>query len=227
MVRFYRLSAGRIRVVPEGVDTRLFRPLEDPAEAPRWRTGTLGADVPFVTYVGKPTERRNLAALIRAFGTLKRGGLPHRLLIVGADLPGDSPFRRVISELGLDREVVVRGYADRGEMAAVYNATDLLVYPSSYEGFGMPVLEAMACGTPVLAMNNTAFPEFAGGVALLLADARVETLATGIREALENRAWRDRAAVEGPRRAQYYDWRVITRRYLDLWIPLAQAWERR
>lgn len=225
MTRYYGLPAESIHVVPEGVDTRCFRRLENQDAVARWRTEVMGADVPFVSYVGKPTERRNLAALIRAFALLKsKRRVPQRLLIVGADLPGDSPFREVISELGLEREVVVRGYASREEMVLVYNATDLLVYPSSYEGFGMPVLEAMACGTPVVAMNNTAFPEFAGGVAHLLPDARVETLEAGMWEILEDPARRARMAAEGPRRAESYDWRLVTRRYLDLWIPLAERW---
>jgi glycosyltransferase involved in cell wall biosynthesis len=107
-------------------------------------------------------------------------------------------------------------------MVNVYNAAALFIYPSSYEGFGMPVLEAMACGAPVIALDNTAFPEFAGGIAHLLPDARVETLVAGMRNVLDNAELRKRMAEEGPRRAAQYDWRLITRRYLDLMIPLAR-----
>ena len=85
----------------------------------------------------------------------------------------------------------------------------------------MPVLEAMACGKPVIALANTAFPEFAGGVAHLLDDASVETLKTGIKRVLHDPELRARMATEGPRRAAAYDWRSITRRYLELMIPLA------
>ena len=226
MERYYGLPRDRIRVVPEGVDTRRFRPIDDPARLAAWRRTLLGADLPYITYVGKPTERRNLSALIRAFGRLKAGGLPHRLAIIGADLPGTSPFRQVITELGLENQVVIRGHASHEEMVLVYNAADLLAYPSSYEGFGMPVLEAMACGTPVIALDNTAFPEFAGGIADLLPDARVETLERGIATLLADGPRRARMRVEGPQRAASYDWRLVTQRYLDLIIPLAQAWSR-
>src|SRR6266481_1483324 len=222
MMRFYHLSAERISVIPDGVDTRRFRPLQDSAALADWRRRVLGDDVPYIAYVGKPTERRNLSPLIRAFAALKKEKrVPHKLLIVGADLPGTSPFRRVIAELGLDAEVVILGYANHDEMVFVYNAADLFVYPSSYEGFGMPVLEAMACGTPVIALDNTAFPEFAGGVAHLLPDAGVNTLAEGISAVLSDAAWRERMAREGPKRAASYDWRLVTKRYLDLMIPLA------
>ena len=224
MVHFYWMSADRISMVPDGVDTRLFRPLADQAALSRWRCALFGADVPYITYVGKPTERRNLSALIRAFAELKtKHRLPHKFLIVGADLPGTSLFRRVIAELGLDKEVVIRGHATHEEMVSVYNAAALFIYPSSYEGFGMPVLEAMACGTPVIALNNTAFPEFAGGIAHLLPDAQIETLVDGMRHVLSDEPLRQRMARDGPRRAADYDWRLITRRYLDLMIPVARG----
>lgn len=228
MVRYYRMAAARIQVVPEGVDTARFRPVADPPRLAAWRTALFGADVPYLAYVGKPTERRNLSSLIRAFAQLKSArGLPHKLLIAGADLPGTSPFRHVIAEFGLEREVVVRGHVTHEEMPLVYNAADLFIYPSSYEGFGMPVLEAMACGTPVIALDNTAFPEFAGGVAYLLPDARVETLAGGMWAVLNDPALRQRMAREGPRRAAPYDWRLVTQRYLDLMVPIAERWRTR
>ena len=85
----------------------------------------------------------------------------------------------------------------------------------------MPVLEAMACGTPAIALDNTAFPEFAGGVAWLLPDARIETLKSAMAALLDDTEARRRMAVEGPRRAATYEWSLITRRYLDLMIETA------
>jgi glycosyltransferase involved in cell wall biosynthesis len=223
MRRYYGIPRRRVHVVPEGVDTTIFRPILDREQRAAFRRDYLGEDVPYIAYVGKPTERRNLTPLLHAFARLKRErGLPHRLLIVGAALPGASPFRRVIRDLRLDEDVTVRDYATHVEMPLIYNAADLFVYPSSYEGFGMPVLEAMACGVPTIALDNTAFPEFAGGVAHLLPDARVETLLEGMYAVLSDPAWRTRMAEDGPRRAQAYDWHHVTRQYLDLLIPIAR-----
>lgn len=221
MIKFYGIAADKINVVPDGVDTNVFRPIDDAAELSQWRAKIFGEDCPFIVYVGKPTERRNLSALIRAFAELKKSGYPHKFLICGAALPGTSPFRRVIDELGLQSEVFVLDYVTHDEMPLVYNAASLFIYPSSYEGFGMPVLEAMACGAPVIALDNTAFPEFAGGIAHLLKDAKVETLREGMAAVLNDAAWRRQMAENGPRRAAAYDWRIVTRRYLDLMIPLA------
>lgn len=221
MVRFYGVDADKISVVPEGVDTQAFCPIDDKSRLAAWRRTVFGEDVPFIAYVGKPTERRNLSALIRAFAELKQDGYPHRFLIAGASLPGTSPFRKVIDELGLQSEVVVLDYVTHEEMPVLYNAADLFVYPSSYEGFGMPVLEAMACGTPVIALDNTAFPEFAGGVAHLLPDAEVKTLREGMAAVLNDAAWQKQMSADGPKRAAAYDWQILTRRYLDLMLPLA------
>jgi glycosyltransferase involved in cell wall biosynthesis len=222
MVRFYGMKPEKIHVIPDGVDTRVFRPLEQLKSLSGWRIKQFGADTPFLLYVGKPVERRNLSPLVRAFALLKRDAkIPHKLLIVGSDQSGSSPFRKVIKELGLEEDVCLLGYASHQEMPLIYNAADLLVYPSSYEGFGMPVLEAMACGTPVIALNNTAFPEFAGGVAHLIKDAAVETLRTEILAVLEDDGWRQRMKSLGPKRAESYDWRFVVRRYLDLMVPLA------
>jgi glycosyltransferase involved in cell wall biosynthesis len=223
MVRYYGIPPEKINVVPEGVDTSNFRPISDTERLSAWRRKTFGGDEPFIAYVGKPTERRNLSALIRAYGVLRREAkIPHKFVIAGASLPGTSPFQKVIEEEGLTGDVFVRGYVGHEEMPVLYNAADLLVYPSSYEGFGMPVLEAMACGTPVIALDSTAFPEFAGGVALLLPDASSETLRSGILRVLDDRELRNRMSLEGPIRAAAYDWKVVTRRYLDLMIPLVK-----
>jgi glycosyltransferase involved in cell wall biosynthesis len=220
MARFYGLPPERIHVIPDGVDTRVFRRIDDPELLAAWRTRVLGEDVPFLLYVGKPTRRRNLPQLLEAFAELRhRRKIPHKLLLIGTSLPGTS-FARTIEALQLERDVVTVPHAPHSEIALAYNASSMLIYPSSYEGFGMPVLEAMACGTPVIALDNTAFPEFAGGVAVLLPDARPETLARGIADLLADDARRAQMATDGPRRAAAYDWRIITRRYVDLLRPL-------
>lgn len=223
MVHFYGLDPDRIHVVPEGVDTEVFRPIPQQERLAAWRANLFGSDTPYIAYVGKPVERRNLSSLIKAFGLLRKQGIPHKLLIVGADLPGTSPLRQVIASEGLDKEVTVVGYLGHEDMPLVYNSADLFVYPSSYEGFGMPVLEAMACGTPVITLNNTAFPEFAGGVAHLLDNAEVTTLKQGIETVLNDPILRQRMSRDGPSRAAAYDWQIVARRYLDLMLPLVSS----
>ena len=225
MAHFYRMDPARIFVVPEGVDTSRFKPIHDPEACSNWRRRVLGEDRPFILYVGKPTRRRNLPNLLAAFARLKRNeGVPHRLLLIGSSLPGTS-FANEIHRLGLEADVVDLPYAEHDEIIMAYNASEMLVYPSSYEGFGMPVLEAMACGTPVITLDNTAFPEFAGGVAMLLPNAQPDTLADGMLKIINDSSIRRHMAEAGPRRAATYDWRLVTRMYLDLLLELAQSKE--
>jgi glycosyltransferase involved in cell wall biosynthesis len=221
MERFYGVPAQRVHVVPEGVDTSLFRPIDDAAQLARWRQQRFGDDRPFLLYVGKPTKRRNLPQLLQAYGRLRaQRSLPHRLVLIGTALPGTS-FAEQIASFGLTDHVVAIPHASHAEIALAYNACTAMAYPSSYEGFGMPVLEAMACGTPVATLNNTAFPEFAHGVALLLPDAEVDTLAQGMARLIDDDAWRSHVRRAGPERAASYDWHIVAQRYLDLLIPLA------
>ncbi len=216
MAHFYGLPPERIRVIPGGVDTGVFRPIHDQTALSAWRVRVLGHDRPFLLYVGKPTKRRNIPNLLRAFALLKRQHqVPHSLLLIGGALPGAS-FHALIHELGLEADIVTVPYASHEDIALAYNAASVVLYPSSYEGFGMPVLEAMACGAPVIALNNTAFPEFAAGVAVLLEDARVETLSGGILQILNDEALRDRMKVLGPERAARYAWHNIAAEYLPL-----------
>lgn len=217
MIHFYNMPPERIEVIPEGVDTKLFRPINDKSLLAEWRQQHFGADIPFLLYVGKPTKRRNLPNLLKAFAKLKQKKWTHKLLLIGTSLPGTS-FESEIESLGLTNEVIAIGYASQEEIALAYNASDMLIYPSSYEGFGMPVLEAMACGTPVIALNNTAFPEFAGGVASLLPDAEVESLINGIQELLSSQAQQEQMRRAGVERAADYDWHLITQRYIELML---------
>ena len=215
MARFYRLDPATIDVVPAGVDTTLFRPIDDQQVMAEWRQRVVGGPAPFLLYVGKPARRRNLPSLLEAFARLKADGRPHRLVLIGTTMAG-TRLAPIVRRLGLERDVVLVGFSSHEDLAIAYNAAELFVYPSSYEGFGMPVLEAMACGTPAVALDNSAFPEFAGGVACLLPDARAETLYDGLRGLLDDPGRRAEMRVLGPQRAGAYDWHNVTRQYVTL-----------
>jgi glycosyltransferase involved in cell wall biosynthesis len=216
MVRFYDVPASRIHVIPEGVDTSLFRPIKDEAVLSAFRKKILGEDVPFLLYVGKPVRRRNVPAMLEAYARLVRtGGTNHRFLLIGCDLPGMS-IAAVVKKLDLERHVTMVGHASHEMIKLAYNASTVLVYPSSYEGFGMPVVEAMACGTPVIALRNTSFLEFADGVAYLAESGDVDTLFHAIEHVLQDAALRERMGRAGVERAQGYDWHIIAKRTMGL-----------
>jgi glycosyltransferase involved in cell wall biosynthesis len=224
ILRFYGVDSGKVEVIPNGVDTERFHPLEEPGALEDFRRATFGDDHPFVLYVGKLTKRRNLEALTEAFAHFqRRSGTSHRLLFVGFELEGTSVLE-VARRCGIEHRVHALSHACHRELALIYNAADLMAYPSSYEGFGLPVLEAMACGTPALALDRTAFPEFARGAALLLPDARVETLADGLEKILSDPARQRQMRENGLRRVDAYRWQDITARYVKVLDGLARAY---
>ena len=216
MIEFYGLTADRIHVIPEGVDLELFRPSENTSALREFRQRSLGADVPFILYVGKPIRRHNIAPMLEAYSRLLRQGVTeHRFLFIGAGLPGID-VAPLVADLGLEHHVTLVDHAGPETVALAMQASSLLIYPSSYEGFGMPVLEAMACGVPAIALDNTAFPEFAGGVAYLAPDAAVETLFRAMDEVLHDEGMRRQMRRDGPVRARAYDWRLLAQRTMDL-----------
>ena len=216
MVRFYDLEPDAIHVIPEGVDLELFRPADDERALADFRRRVLGDDAPFILYVGKPIRRHNIVPMLRAYARLRRrGDIAHRFLFIGAALPG-LDVNEIIDDLGLEDDVALLDHADPPTVALAMQASSALIYPSSYEGFGMPVLEAMACGVPAIALDNTAFPEFAGGVAYLAPDAEVGTLARAMDAVLNDPTRAAQMRRDGPLRARDYDWRLLARRTMDL-----------
>ncbi len=210
---YYGIPQSDVRVIPEGVDTTVFKPISDQRAKKKWRRKWIGSDAPYILYVGKATKRRNLGQVIEAFRRLRIDhGWTHKLVFLGTKLPGDA-----LNEINAkDDGVIMIDYADHGDVTFAYNCADIFIYPSSYEGFGMPVLEAMACGTPTIALNNTAFPEFAGGIAWLLEDAAPETLADALLRLAADDDAKRRMRHDGPVRAAKYDWKRVVPQYVNL-----------
>jgi glycosyltransferase involved in cell wall biosynthesis len=181
LIELYGVPAERIVVTPHGVD---------PAFAPDGRR-----DASYLLFVGAIHKRKNPLAAARAATEI---GLP----LVVAGPASDPELTRELERLGAD----LRGYLDKQELAKLYRGAACLVLPSSFEGFGLPVLEAMACGTPVVAAPDPALREVAGDAALF---AEEDGLADAIRRAL---AERDRLAALGLERARAFSWEEAARR---------------
>ena len=191
----------RIDVVYHGVDPA-FRPLpDDKVAAFRQRQG-----VPerFVLFVGTLEPRKNLIRLIEAFARIYDSKV-QLVLVGGKGWLYDELFDRV-QDLGLREAVIFPGYVMGDDLPLWYNAATIVAYPSVYEGFGLPVLEAQACGTPVLTSDVSSLPEAAGGAALMVDPYDVEALAAGLNRMLTDALLRGELRERGLVHARQFSW---------------------
>ena len=192
-----RIPAHRIHVAYEAVDSEHFRPQEVPQS---FRVCyRLEQGIRNILYVGSEDPRKNLPTLIRALAEVKQRVGEVRLLKVGA-----SQFSRerqrlstLIAEAGLEHDVRFFERVPEEDLPLFYSAADVLVLPSLYEGFGLPVLEAMACGTPVVCSRETSLPEVAGPAALLVSPRRPDELAGALVKVLSDRSLADEMRRKG------------------------------
>ena len=175
--------------------------------------------------VGTLEPRKNLTTLLQAFARLQRiGEIDPALGLVLAGARGwlDEPVFRTVRALGLEQVVCFPGFIDDDDLPAVYRGSELFVFASLYEGFGLPLLEAMACGVPVITSNISSMPEVAGDAAMLVDPRDVDGLAAAIAHVLRDEALRDRLRSAGVARARQFTWEMAARQTLDAYASLAR-----
>lgn len=214
LVRVYGLAREKIFVTPYAAEAR-FQPIDDADVLARVRAKYKTSEY-FVLTVGNMQPRKNLARLMQAFAQVKRArGLPHKLVVAGQKLwLADAVLE---AARGLGEDVVLTGYVPEADLPMLYNAAELFCYPSLYEGFGLPVLEAMACGTAALASNVSALPEVAGDAARLVNPYDVDELARALDELLSDAAARARLRERGLARARLFSWERTARQTLAVY----------
>ena len=223
LVRHYELPPGQITVIPNGVDLSRFQggePLPGSEDADR-----KGAQSPpYLLHVGPCEPRKNLPRLVRAFGLLRqRLDLPHRLVLAGSPGRDTRELRALVSSLGLEQAVELTGPVSDARLVRLYRGAELFVFPSLYEGFGIPVLEAMACGVPVVTSNCTALPEVAGGAAMLVDDPNSpECIAQACEVALADVKVRADMIRRGLDHVQSYTWRNCAEAHFALYSRCGQ-----
>jgi glycosyltransferase involved in cell wall biosynthesis len=199
--RLLGVPRERVDVIYHGVDP-VFRPL--PADEIAAFRRCRGLPERFVFFVGTLEPRKNLVRLVEAFARIRDGRV--RLVLAGGKgWLYDDLFAKV-EALGLDEEVVFPGYVTGDELPLWYNAATVFSYPSVYEGFGLPVLEAQACGTPVLTSNTSSLPEAAGDGALMVDPCDVEELAAGLDRLLTDEPLRHELRERGLAHARQFSW---------------------
>jgi glycosyltransferase involved in cell wall biosynthesis len=203
--RLLRVAASRVHLVQPAAGGH-FRVLpEDELRAQLPRGIPTGA--PWVVTLGAVDPRKNTARVLEAFARFRASGFAgHRLVVVGLDHDSSGRLLQRAQELGIAAHVTLRGFVTEPELVALYNAAEMFVYASLYEGFGLPVLEAMACGAPVVASCRTSVPEIAGGAALLVEPTDVDSLAGAMRTIAGDGSTRQRLRDLGLSQAAGFSW---------------------
>jgi len=219
------VATDKIEVVYPGVEER-FRPIEDQALLEQVRK-RYNLPPRFVLGLGTLQPRKNFTRLIEAYSLLVTRHPSLHLVIAGGKGWLYEEIFATVERLGLEEKVVFPGFVANGDLPALYNLADLFVFPSLYEGFGLPPLEALACGTPVITSNASSLPEVVGEAGLMVEATNVEGLAEAMNRVLEDAALREEMIVRGLEQAGKFTWEKAAAKLLILYDVSLREAERR
>jgi glycosyltransferase involved in cell wall biosynthesis len=223
ILRHYQIEPEKVVVVPNGVSSE-FRPIERQT-AQTVIQEKFGLPGPFILMVGDLQPRKNHLGLLHAFEELIRAHpqLPHRLVFVGKDTWYTKEVLPAIERSSVKDRVHLTGFVDDADLIYFYGACDLFVFPSFYEGFGLPILEAMACGRAVACSNTTSMPEVANAAGILFDPASVKEMTRAMADVLLDQDLRQRLERLGSNRAALFSWEKAALKTLDVYLSVAGA----
>jgi len=219
----FGVPADRIAVVPLGVGPDFFP--EPPPQQEAVRARVAPGREGFILCCGSLEPRKDVPSLLRAFAGLAQVRNRYRLVLAGGSGRASAEVASLAARLGLGDAVAQVGYLELAELRALYGAAALFVLPSLYEGFGLPVLEAMACGTPVVATNAASLPEVVGDAGLLAPPGDPDALAASMARVLEDRDLAADLRRRGLERAKRFTWEETAVRTLAVYRAVAAAGE--
>lgn len=216
VIRLFGIQPAKVVVIPSAPDHR-YRP-RPKDESVHYIRAKYQIQHPFILYVGGLNPRKNVAQLIWAY-RLIRHELPglHQLVIPGESGRHQEDLMALTRHLRLDEDVIFPGFIDQRDLPLLYNAADLFVYPSLYEGFGLPPIEAMASGVPVITSNTSCLPEVTGDAALKVHPLDTHGLAEAMYRVLTQEDLRNSLVEKGFKKAKEYRWTKIGQRFLELY----------
>jgi glycosyltransferase involved in cell wall biosynthesis len=218
LIELYNVSPEKIIVLLSGVDAR-FKPVSGVALGKVREKYGLG-DAPYVLSVGTVQPRKNYVRLIQAVSQLRGQGHDLHLVIAGGRGWLEDPIYAAVASEKMQPYVHLIGFADESDLPALYSAAACFAFPSLYEGFGLPILEAMGCGTPVVTSDKSSLPEVAGDAALIVDPYKVDDLAHAIRDMINNDTLRQMLIDKGYQRAEAFTWEKSARHLQQIYTDL-------
>jgi glycosyltransferase involved in cell wall biosynthesis len=222
LVRLYGVPADRIVIIPQGADDA-FRPIDDEPKLRSIRERFFGSDRPYILFVGKCSQRRNIPMLLEAFALLrKRNAIPHGLLLFGPNVAG-FPLAELSERFGITDSVIQTDgrVAHHEELVGIYNAADVFVHPSEYEGWSMTTIEALACGTAVVASDRGALGEVTAGHALMVSEPSAAAFADAIGQVLSDGTLRRELERKARERGKQLTWQDTSAQTLHVLRDIA------
>jgi glycosyltransferase involved in cell wall biosynthesis len=218
LIRTYKLPPEKIVVTHNGVEPRFSPSPGSPDETQAIRR-RFGIEHDYILAVGSLQPRKNLVRLIRAYADLRNqhASFTHQLVIVGRKLWLTEQIFKEVARQKWVKDVILTDYVDDQDLPALYRAAALFVYPSLFEGFGLPPLEAMACGTPVITSNTSSLPEVTGDAAILIDPYNDEQLSRSIISIVNDRTLQAQLREKGISQARKFTWRTAAEQTLQLY----------
>lgn len=205
LVDIYGIEPEKIKVIYSGVGEQ-YKKLDIKSDKLKVISDRYGLPKRFILYLGTIEPRKNIIGIIKAFESLKRNYSSLKLVIAGA--PGwlyQNIYRAAV-ESKFTKDIIFTGFVEDEDKPCLYNLADIFVYPSLFEGFGFPPLEAMACGTPTIVSNNSSLPEVVGDAALMVDPYNIDEIATAIEMILSGEKLCDELRLRGAERAKMFSW---------------------
>jgi len=217
----WQVPLERITVVQGAVDHAYFRPVGDPQQLTGVRQRYGLGERPYILAISRLEPRKNLVRLIEAFAAARaEARLPHRLVIGGRKGWLYEPIFARVQELGLAEDVLFPGFVAEADLPALYSGAAFFAYPSLYEGFGLPIVEAMACGAPVLTSDNSCLPEAGGPGAFYVRAEDVDSIAQGIVRLATDAGLAAQLAAAGREHAAHFTWERSAQQLLSAYHKL-------
>jgi glycosyltransferase involved in cell wall biosynthesis len=216
LVTHFGASPGKISVAYPGYSGKVFHPSDDLLDTARVKA-KFGIEGEYILYTGTLQTNKNIPRLVEAFARLKKAGkIPHKLVLCGKEEWGAGDIRRAVAQSGFANDVVTTGYVPSGDLPSLMRGATAFVFPSMYEGFGMPVLEAMACGVPVVVSNTSSLPEVVGDAGAVFDPFDVDGMASAIYGVISDSNLRRIMVDKGLSRSADFSWERTARSILQV-----------
>ncbi len=214
LIKYFSIPSDKIKVIYLAADKIYYQRTNDEIIPIKKK---YGLNSKIILYIGTLEPRKNVVGLIKSFHILKNLGLEHKLVIVGRKGWGYIEIFECVKKLNLQKDVIFLGYVPTEDLPAMYSMSDLFVYPSFYEGFGLPPLEAMACGCPVITSNTSSLPEVVGDAGIIIDPYNIDELYEAMHSVLINETDRKDMIKKGLERAEMFSWKKTAEETLEVY----------